>query len=1095
MVDIDNDGDLDIYVCNYDAPNELWINDGGGRFQEQAARWRLDCVDASLTPAFCDYDRDGDLDLYLLTYKYYRSGGRPQQPPVGMRGGRPFVLPEFERYYTLKLRSARDGQEAYVIDDCGRPDYLFRNDGSVFTDVTARSGVIGTGFGLSATWWDYDADGWPDLYVCNDFDDPDRLYHNERDGSFTNRLVESVPHTTWSSMGADAADLNNDGRIDFMAVDMSATNHFKQKTTMGAMDAKKMAAVAGPPPQLMRNMLLLNSGTYRFWEAAYLAGLANSDWSWAVKLKDLDCDGRNDVFITNGTVRSFNDSDIPFNQKMLVGNTEWDIYRDTPSRPERNLAYRNEGEMLFRDAGQEWGLDLTGISYATSLSDIDSDGDLDAIVVNIDQPVSIYRNNARSHRLTIALRGRSSNRYGLGSTLRLVTDQGTQVRFLNPITGFNSCDQPIVHFGLGDAKSADLLEVRWPSGRRSELRNIVADQHLVIEEPDGPAAGSPQVARPSSAADGVDPSPPPLYRPHEPAIVAVHQERPFDDFALQPLLPNRLSQLGPAMAVGDVDGDGDDDLVLGGAAGFPTLLLLHAQDGEFQTVSVVDSARDAQCEDMGLLLLDADQDGDRDLYVVSGGVEAIDQPDLWQDRLYMNDGKGHFTRAADGTLPEITSSGGPVTASDFDADGDLDLFVGGRLVAGQYPTSPRSYLLRNDQGRFRDVTSSLAPALARCGMVTGAVWADVNDDRRGDLIVTTEWGPVRLFVNRQGGFVEQTEEALLARWTGWWNGVAARDLDGDQDIDLVVTNFGLNTKYHASPDRPALLYFGDFEGSGRKRLVEAEFEGESLFPVRGKSCSTRAIPKLKERFRTFRDFALADLQQLYTSDRLQQAEKFAATTLESSVFLNDGQGRFHRQPLPRMAQISPAFGLSVTEVDGDGSPDLYLVHNFFSPQPETGRMDGGLSQLLLGNGDGTFRPVDPDHSGLIVPGDARSLVRVDLNGDGRQDWVIGINDDRPVAFARRSAAQQSPISVRLIGRPGNLSAVGSRVTVVRNDGSTQTAEQVAGDGYLSQSSGTLVFGGPATDVQEIRVRWPDGRTTIHRADGANDYSIGWPKVD
>ncbi len=1079
LVDIDNDFDLDIYVCNYDAPNQLYVNQGDGRFVESAAAWGLDLVDASLFPAFGDIDRDGDLDLYLLTNRYRREGGRPASPPFQIVAGKPAVLPEFEKYYALS--EVAPGR--YDIDAYGRDDYLLVNNGQGrFEDRTKEAGIVGHGDGLSATWWDYDADGWPDLYVANDFNEPDRLYRNNGNGTFTDQLLDSVPHTPWFSMGSDAADLDNNGQLDLFVLDMSGTNHFKQKTTMGAMSVARLAAVAGPPPQYMRNALLLNAGRRRFMEVAYLAGLANTDWSWAVKLADFDNDGRVDVFVTNGTVRSFNDSDVAFSKEMLIGRTEWDIYQHTEPRREQNLAFHNDGDLAFSNVSQAWGLDHVGISYGAAWGDLDRDGDLDLIVANVDEPISIYRNNIDAgHRVTFRLVGRQSNRFGLGATIVIQTASGSQLRELSPLTGFLACNQPIAHFGLGPETTVEKVTIRWPTGGVQTLTELPADHHYIVSEP----VGRQPLPRPE-APSAPEPSPP-MFVEDAGFPQIVHADDEFDDFAQQPLLPNKLSQFGPGMAWGDVDSDGDSDLFLGGGSGHPGQLWIHQAQGTFQRSDNPCFAEHAEREDLGALFVDVDGDLDLDLYVVSGGTGDGSR----QDRLYLNQGLGQF-RYDEQALPKEDLSGSVVVAGDYDRDGDLDLFVGSRVVPGSYPLPPRSQLLRNDKGTFTDATPIDAPQLAGAGMVTGAVWSDANGDGWRDLLVTYEWGPVRLFVNQQGTLRDATQSVGLATETGWWNGIASGDIDNDGDIDYVATNFGLNTKYHASHETPTLLYYGDFDQSGRMQLIEAEYEDERLFPVRGKSCSTQAMPFLRDKFPSYKDFALADLAQIYTDDCLKNAHRFAATTLESCVLLNEGE-RFRVAPLPRLAQNSPAFGVALLDADADGCLDLYVVQNFYGPQPETGRMDGGLSLLMRGNGAGGFTPVWPSQSGLIVPGDAKSLAVVDLNEDAWPDLVTASHRGPVQAFLRSDAAPTAgqTLEVRLQGTAWNRAGIGSTVVLHLQDGTRQTREIQAGSGYLSQSPPVAFFAfPPGVEAARIEVRWPDGSTTWTAAKaGENKYLI------
>ena len=1059
MVDIENDGDLDLYVCNYEAPNELYVNDGKGRFTEQAELHGLAAVSACLMPTFADVDNDGDLDLYVLTNQFVREGGQPRDR-VNYEGGVPKVKPEYRKYYDTRLVGIveRDGQkfrrdEVYPV---GQKDLFFLNKGPrgsdgqvVFEDASGACGDLCArpGKGLSATWWDFNRDGLLDLYVGNDFEDPDHLYRNEGVGAdgmpvFKDVIRESVPHTTWYSMGADVGDLNGDGLLDFFSVDMAATTHVKQKSSMGDMGNLGWFMSASEPRQLMRNTLLLNTGTGRFQDAAFMAGLAKSDWSWAPKLADFDNDGLVDVFVSNGMSRPFTQSDIiksrPLSE-LRVGNTDWDLFEDYPPQREKNLMFVNRGSLSFEESGAAWGLDHEGMTYATAYGDLDRDGDLDLVTVNLDEPVGIYRNDSGAgNRILVELRGSRSNRFGIGATVRLETGAGgVQVRQMVPATGFLSSNDPVLHFGMGASETVTKLTVTWPSGAVQVLGELAAGKVYTITEDAGATArkGAPQRAGK------------PMFAASDLLAHAKVQEREFDDFSRQPLLPNKLSQLGPGVAVADINGDGRDDLFLGGACGWPGALYLNEEgrgyggdiDGPFDP--------DAISEDMGALFFDCDGDGDQDLYVVSGGYEAKEGSSLLRDRLYLNDGRGNLSKAED-RLPDLRDSGGPVAAADFDRDGSIDLFVGGRMIPGRYPVSPKSRILRNDgSGKFSDVTSEIAPQLLESGMATGAVWSDADNDGWLDLLVCYEWGPLRLFRNRNGVLEEATTAAGLAGYPGWWSGLSAGDVDNDGDIDYVASNFGLNSKYHASKEKPTMIYYGDFEGDGTNRLVEAEYEGGVLYPVRGKSCSTRAIPHLAEKFKTFSDFAIAELKDIYRPECFDEALKLTASTLESGVFLNDGSGRFEFRAFPRIVQTSPAFGSSLVDCDGDGNLDLYLVQNHYTPQLETGRMASGLSMLLRGRGDGTFDPVSPRVSGLVVPGDAKGLASADLNGDGRPDFVVGINDNGVRAFLNEvESSFMMPVE-----KAGSL-VPGTRVEAVLEDGRKVLREVHVGSGYLSHSS-------------------------------------------
>ncbi len=1071
FVDVDNDGDLDIHVCNYDAPNLLYLNDGRGQFTEVGESAGIAVKDGSLSAHFADYDRDGDLDYYLVINRLIRKGGLPtgEMTTTGANG-KPVLLPEFEPYYAIYDK----GGGNYTIRTIGRPDRLFENDGrGNFRDVTREAGISGRYYGLSAVWFDYDADGLVDLYVANDFQDPDCLYRNNGDGSFSNMVKAAVPHTTWFSMGSDAADMNNDGLMDLFVLDMAATTHYKAKVAMGDMAKFKDFMDHSDPRQLMRNSFFINSGTPRFLEGAWLSGLAASDWSWAVNLSDFDDDGHTDVFITNGMSANIRNPDVPFSLSMLRGTEEWQLWKGGGLQRERNQSFRNLGNLRFEKSAKNWGLDHLGASYAAASGDLDRDGDIDLVVANLDEPVQVYRNDSNRNRVTFSLRGSSSNRYGLGAVVRAEWGSEKQVSLLNPMTGFSSCNEPIVHFGLGDADKIDRLEVNWPDGRRQVFNDLDAGSHYIIAESTGEFAGD-------EGIEGDVMSP--MFAPVSSLNAARHSERPFDDFELQPLLPNKLSRFGPGIAVGDIDGNGSDDFVVSAARAEAPRVHLN-RDAVIKWQFIRAASNDSHCEDLGSLLLDVDRDGDLDLYVVSGGVEAESGSEQLRDRLYLNDGKGDFSKSPAGALPNILSSGAAVCAADFDRDGDLDIFVGGRLKRGEYPLAPESSLLCNESTKggdvlFTDRTKLLAPELARCGMVTCALWSDANGDGWVDLLVAEEWGSIRLFLNHQGILKEATADVGLAGYKGWWNGLAGRDLDGDGDIDYVATNFGLNTKYHPSPDQPVRIYYGTFGNDSRPSIIEAKVVADYVLPVRGKSCSQNAMPFLQKKFPTYHAFASASLQEIYSESSLRQANTFEVNYLESSILINDGGGKFKVRALPALAQLAPSFGVVATEVDGDGHADIYMVQNFYHPQRETGKMAGGMSVLLLGDGSGSFEEIWPHKSGLIVPENARGLSACDWNSDGRVDFAVGINNGKMKLFENRSGFQT--LGIRLAYRPGNPAAVGAMVRLELADGSIQTDEVRAGGSYISQSSPELFFGlVEGVKVKNIRISWPDGVESDH----------------
>jgi len=1085
FADVNGDGRLDLYVCNYDAPNRLYVNRGNGSFEERARKAGLDFSGASIMAAFSDYDLDGDLDLYLVTNRLYPGPGK-DQPNVIQQAGKAVLAPGQEESFVLQERLI-DGETQKFVANVGQADRLYRNDGEGrFELVSEQAGISGNHPGLSATWWDADDDGYPDLYVCNDFWEPDRFYHNDGDGTFTDVLARSVPHTPWFSMGADFADVDGDGRMDFLAADMSPTTHFMSKLMMGDMNESRWFLVSAEPRQYMRNALYLNTGTERFMEVAFLANLASTDWTWSVKFADADCDGRVDLFATNGTANQSFDPDLTREQRAIedafvrmgrpfedVYEAQWAAYRKRPPRRETNVAMRNQGDLRFESVGGQWGLGANSISFGAAWSDLDRDGDLDLVVSNVDDPVSIYVNRGTgAQRMLVRLVGTLSNAFGIGASVRVETNAGVQVRQLQPTRGYMSADEPILHFGMGQEAVAKRLTVRWPSGHEQRFDELPVGFFYRITEPTGrPPARSAPVKKPGlfeevAATTGLQ--------------AGSRAEIPYDDYADQPLLPAKLSQLGPGMAWGDADGDGDDDLYIGGSAEHSGRLFLRGEDGRFE-LSSGPWEKDRASEDAGCVWLDADSDGDLDLFVASGSSEFEAGDARLRDRLYLAQGGGRFRRAPAQALPDLRDFSGPVAAADYDGDGDLDLFVGGRAIGGDYPETPDSHLLRNDGGRFTDVTDSAAPGLGRIGMATGALWSDADGDGRPDLFVALEWGPVAFFHNAGGSLEDRTEASGLAPLTGWWNSIVGGDFDGDGDIDYLALNAGLNTKYHASPEKPATLFYGDFSGSGKRSLVEAKAGADALLPVRGLSCSSEAMPFIKSNVNSYHQFASSVLADIYPPDKLAAAEVWRAALLESGVLWNEGAAdggvRFHFEALPRLAQAAPGYGAVACDLDGDGVIDVAFVQNFYEREPETGRWDGGLGLVLRGTPEG-LEPMPIDESGFIVPGDATALTLCDVNGDGRPDLAACRNGDRPRVFENRGTGRS--IAVRLEGPAGNPTAIGARVSLRIDGRETQTSELCAGSGYWSQSSPTLFFGVPAESAAlELLVHWPDGRWSTH----------------
>ncbi len=1037
FVDVNNDGLLDIYVCRFDAPNLLYINQGDGTFKEMAHAYGLDVKDASGMAYFCDYDRDGWLDVYIATNLLDST-----HHPFGQRGH--------------LLHNNRDG---------------------TFTDVTDRAGIEGESQSHSADWWDYDNDGWPDLYVANDYGAPDKLYHNNRDGTFTNVIDRVLPHTSFSSMGSDQGDVDNDGRIDLLVADMQFTTH--EMDHRGPADDR--SRTPEPPddspvaPKYHRSALLLNTGIGRCCEAAYLAGIAATDWTWSVRFEDLDNDGRLDLFVANGMNKEEN-SDV--NARMMKAETtaaRIQIMRESPSVPEKNFAFRNLGQLEFQDVSAAWGLDQKTISFGAAFGDLSGDGNLDLIYTNYQAGATLLANRSSTgHRIEIDLRGTVSNRFGIGSVVRIETASGVQVRQLWLGRGYMSSSEPMVHFGLGADAAIKRLTVSWPSGHVQVFDNLPVDRRFTITEPSLPATLPSAVAE-RTAGDFAEVS-------GALGLSLRSREEAVDENSIQRLLPVRLNRRGPALAVGSVADGERDAVVLAGTTVDPLRLLRPSATDAYTVTTPLPSGPAAPADDGPVLLFDADGDGHNDLLVTRGGNSLPADALEYQPRLFLNDGRGNFRPAPADALPALAINAGAVAAADFDRDGRLDLFIGGRVVSGQYPVAPLSALLANRGGRFEDVTDAIAPGLRTVGMVTAALWSDVDGDGWPDLLLTLEWGEVKYFHNNNGkAFEDWSERAgFAAAGTGWWTSLAAADFNGDGRMDYVVGNVGLNTQYRADPKHPALLFSGDFKGDGSNQLVEAYYEGDRLYPWRSRKDLGSAIPSILKRYSRNDYYARATLAEILGPEKLAAAERFAATELRSGVFLSQPDGTYRFEPLPRLAQIAPLDGIVTGDFDGDGHADIYAVQNSYAPNPSVGRFDGGLSQLLRGDGHGHFTPVPPAESGLVVPHDAKALAVLDLDQDGWPDFLVSRNNDTTLAFRNRGVAGRHSLRVQLRGPGGNPTAVGARLTCELADGSTETAEVAAGSGYYSQSSAAVFFGYPdANPPKHLRVRWPSGATSSH----------------
>ena len=980
MADVNDDGWLDIYVCRsgwYEdgdmRSNLLYINMGsepGGipAFEESAAAFGVADTGRSTQAAFFDMDGDADLDLYVMN-----------TPLQGKR-----------MLNTLEV-------EQLIAQGKAPTDRLYRNDGNRFTDVSKQAGIQNMAYGLGLVVSDLNGDDRPDVYVANDYIAPDFMYINQGNGKFLERIKETTRHISNFGMGCDAADYNNDGLPDIMVVDMVSEDHVRSKKNMAGMSSEKFwgTVKVGYHYQYMFNTLQLNNGNGTFSEVAQLGGVSKTDWSWAPLFCDLDNDGWKDLIITNGYKRDMRDRDYEMASDKLKGQKQvslQQLMQLVPTNRIRDYVYRNKGaddsgmpSLGFENMSEVWGFTDAANSNGAAYADLDNDGDLDVLINNIDATAELYENTAvqqaKGHWLRVKLEGDGGKAYMAKVTL--TTPHGLQFQELMPTRGYEGGVDRILHFGLGNATTVDQVHVRWPDGMESVLNGVKADQLLTVERSTAKPA-APRAELPTLLVAGL-PS----------GLSFMHRENEYDDFSRERLLPHKQSELGPGMAVGDANGDGLDDLYVGGARNQSGALFLQNANGTFTQGPAAPWAEAAAAEDVGALFFDADGDGDNDLLVTSGSNEVDQPPQNYTNRLYRNNGKGGFAHDPS-ALPALRTSAMPVCAADIDGDKDLDLFIGGRNIPGQYPNTPPSYLLMNDGGgTFVDVTESNAPGMVRMGMVSGAAFDDYDADGDPDLICLGEWMPISFFENEGGRFTLANGKSGLANTEGWWSSLTVADVDGDGDRDLVCGNIGWNTKFHATPEHPLDVYWNDFDGNGHADIVLAkDYKGKSV-PVRGRECSSEQCPMILNKFETYDAFANASLGQIYGEEKLGQALHLQAKHMRSAVVLNMGGGRWELRDLPGMAQAGPINGSAVLDVNGDGNMDIVAVGNNWGAEVETVRYDGSTGCVLLGDGNGQFKPMTPAQSGLFAWENARGLVQVRL-GAGKQPLLVVANNNGPL---------------------------------------------------------------------------------------------------
>ncbi len=983
MADVNGDGRLDIYVSavrylGMQGRNMLYMNNGDGTFTDRAGQYGLAHAGYSTQAAFFDYDADGDLDMLLLSHSTHteRSIGNATRRDV---------------------RNATAG---------GR---LYRNEGARFTDVSADAGIFGgiEGYGLGLVVSDLNLDGCPDIYVANDFQEQDFLYYNDCRKHFRESIASATGHTSRFSMGVDAADVNNDGRPDLVVGDMLPEREeiLKSSASSETYSLFKLRVRAGYHPQYARNTLQVNRGAGEFSEVGFLAGVEATDWTWSLLFADLDDDGQKDLFVTSGIFRRPNDLDyINYigNQSVQaslakgVSRENIDLLKQMPTVPVINHAYRNDGNLHFTDMATAWGLARPGYSNGAAYADLDNDGALDLVVNNYDAPASIYRNTARQRSrngwLTVALRGAGKNTAGIGAKVRIV--QGGRQQFLeqSPTRGFQSSVDQRLHFGLGASTTVDSLVVIWPDRRFQVLTGVTGNRLLTLSQSD--ASGRWSYARVRTSA--------PVFSDITDSIAAdyVHVENDFNDMDREPLMPHNLSTEGPALAVADVNGDGLDDLYAGGAKWQAGRLLLQQASGAFVPSDAAAFAPDSIDEDVAAVFFDANGDRKPDLYVVTAGNEFWGSMKELKDRLYLNDGSGHFTKAAD-ALPPLFDNGACVVPGDYDGDGDMDLFVGSRVVAREYGVSPKSHLLQNDgRGHFTDVTETVAPGLLQAGMVTSAAWVDQDRDGALDLVVAGEWTPVRVYRQERGRFVDRTREAGLAGSEGWWNHVTAADLNGDGRPDLVLGNQGLNAYITASASQPAEMYVHDFFGNGTLEQIITFYKHGVSYPLATRDEMVKLMPALRAKYLTYKSFGASRVQDILPADELAKATVLKAHTFATAVAIAAADGTFSLTPLPVEAQFAPVYASLVRDFDGDGKVDILLGGNRMAAPPMLGQSDASYGQLLHGNGDGSFASVEMAQSGVRVRGEIRHLQPVRLSG-GRTAIAVARNNDRIVFLRTR----------------------------------------------------------------------------------------------
>ena len=1052
LADVNNDGWLDIYVCatilkdSAQRANMLFIHQGLDAngipvFSDMAHSYGVADTGYSQNAAFLDYDKDGDLDLYVLQNL------------------------ESDKIPSVYRPRIMDGSAL-------NNDKLYRNNGNAtFTDVTKEAGILIEGYGLGIGIADINEDGWPDIYIGNDYVSNDILYINNQDGTFTNEIRDRIKHQSLFTMGVDIADINNDCAADIITLDMLPENNLRRKTISGA-GATYYNYINNVEYdyefQYMRNMLHVNQGGGKFTEVGQMAGVHQTEWSWSSLFADVDNDGYRDLLITNGFPKDVTDRDyVMFKREVGSFQHIRSLLDSIPVLKIANYAFRNNGDLSFADVTSEWGFDQPSFSNGAAFADLDNDGDLDYVINNINDPAFVYENKLYSGKSTGKnnyIRVRLDNasqpagsELGVKVTIRYGDGQ-RQFHDHSIYRGYLSTMENIIHFGLGNHSLVDTLHIVWPDGKRNELHNVKANQVLTVSYAQATAR---DVQTPALAGT--------LFREVSSSLGIQYKHKEWDkvDFYRQRTLPHKFSQAGPAIAVGDINGDAKEDFVIGGSSLYDATIFFQNEGGGFSSTALAKTI-DKKSEDEGMLLFDADGDGDADLYCVSGSYEGEANEERYQDRLYLNDGRGGFTLATD-ALPETRASGSCVRAADIDNDGDLDLFVGGRVVAGAYPVSPESYLLRNDNGTFRNVTKELAPGLGLAGMITDALWTDYDNDGRTDLLIVGEFMAPVLFRNTGGRFEKQTNSGL-DKYTGWWNSLAAADFDRDGDTDYIAGNLGQNNFYQFSQKHPLRVYAKDFDENGSVDAILSCYfkteEGEKAeFPVHFWDELYSQSPKFRNQFSSYKQYGYATMETLLKPYDTTGMMLLQATFPFTSFIRNNGNGTFEVKPLPRLAQVAPINGMVVLDANNDGNMDVLMTGNDYGNEVFSGRYDACRGILLAGDGNGNFTYEPPGVSGFLVEGDGKALAHIrSVKGDL---FIATQNADSLRVFElteqRATAKDFMPL------------ATDSRAEFLYNDGKKEKLEFYHGSGYLSQSTRSVAI--PA-DVKQVTIFDYSGKSRV-----------------